>query len=88
MVEQLKLYESGSHQNNKTIINQNNTVDYGNRTVESILPNTIDEVINRSDYQEIIDHAQVFELPVEMIMEPIIYEVPINIKETVDTVEQ
>ena len=42
----------------------NNTVDYGNRTVESILPNTIDEAINMSDYQEIIDHAQVFEVPI------------------------
>ena len=42
----------------------NNTVDYGNRTVESILPNTIDEAINMSDYQDIIDHAQVFEVPI------------------------
>ena len=43
MVEQLKLYESGSHPN-QTLPHQgnNNTVDYGNRTVLSILPNTID----------------------------------------------
>lgn len=71
MVEQLKLYESG--QQNKTIIehvNNNNTVDYGNRTVLSILPNTIDEVINRSDYQDIIDHALLFEIPIEIIPEP------------------
>ena len=50
----------------------NNTVDYANRTVESILPNTIDDAINMSDYQMIIDNAQVVELPMEVILDPII----------------
>ena len=43
MVDQLKLYESTSkHTKAANNDNANNTVDYGNRTVESILPNTID----------------------------------------------
>jgi hypothetical protein len=93
MVEQLKLYESSSH--NKTVNYGNITTEDQNRTVMSILPNTIDEVINRSDYQDIIDHAQVFEVPIEVVvepvgmgLEPVIYEVPVYITEKVDTADQ
>ena len=40
-----------------------------------------------SDYQEIIDHAQLFEIAVEIIPEPVIYEVPINIYQKMEMQE-
>ena len=51
------------------------------------MPNTIDDAINMSDYQEIIDHVQIFEQGVEIIPDPIIYEVPIDIIERAEHVE-
>ena len=40
-----------------------------------------------SDYQMIIDNAQVVELPMEVILDPIICEVPIDIKLKMDVAE-
>jgi tartrate dehydratase beta subunit/fumarate hydratase class I family protein len=58
--------------------------------VQSFYNGNLVSVIDFADeYQNIIErHAQIYEIPVELMSEPIVYEVPVDVRDKIETADK